>query len=451
MTTRLDLRAGKAGNIETLFEQWAKHIPDLLSVNIYTEDHKKIAAFQSNHYSENVVHYTRELPGETPLIFNAVLDLTELQQKHNDYLLIVAFANLMLAFLMMYLMWVIMQSYVFVPMRKSEKELTALANHDSLTHVNNRRHFTENSNVQIERCQRLKKPLCMVMFDLDHFKDVNDYYGHAIGDLVLVLFSNEVQLQIRNYDILGRSGGEEFAVCLPDLSLQSAMSVVERIIETFSELPTLEGKKPVHLTVSAGVTELRSDDSYESSLQRADDAMYQAKQAGRNTYSFYTPSLTREANAKLDLEARLRRAQSQDEFVLHYQPQVQINTGCVIGCEALLRWNSPEQGMISPASFIPLAEETGLIVPLGAWVLSQACAQAKMWHDAGLGDVGELIRPAIAPARHCRQRRRCLEWQWVASRIPETGTDRKHDHGSGRAGGGADARAETAWRAFVHR
>jgi diguanylate cyclase (GGDEF)-like protein len=277
-----DLREGQIGNIETLFKQWAKHIPNLLSVSIYIEGDTKIAAFESNQYSDNVVHYSRELPGEKLYKFNAVLDLSELESQHHNYLLLIAIANLTVALLLMYMMWAIMQRYVFVPLKKSEKELIDLANLDSLTHIYNRRHFIETSKIQIERCKRLQQPLCMVMFDLDHFKDINDHYGHAIGDLVLILFSNEVQLQIRNYDILGRIGGEEFAACMPDLPLESADRAIKRIVQLISELPTLEGKKSVPLTVSAGVTELKPDDSFESLLKRADDAMYQAKDAGRN-------------------------------------------------------------------------------------------------------------------------------------------------------------------------
>jgi diguanylate cyclase (GGDEF)-like protein/PAS domain S-box-containing protein len=287
-------------------------------------------------------------------------------------------------------------------LKDTQARIEQLVHHDPLTGLPNRLLLQSRLAHALRAAERQRRGVAVLYIDLDRFKTVNESLGHPVGDELLCALTQRLQPGLRDEDTLGRLGGDEFLLILegqqrPERAAGIAKDMIQRLEQSFA----LPSGHEVYIGASIGISLFPQDGASAAELiQHADVAMYQAKQAGRNTYSFYTPSLTREANAKLDLEARLRRAQSQDEFVLHYQPQVQINTGCVIGCEALLRWNSPEQGMISPASFIPLAEETGLIVPLGAWVLSQACAQAKMWHDAGLPD---LVMSVNLSARQLRQ------------------------------------------------
>jgi diguanylate cyclase (GGDEF)-like protein len=224
-----------------------------------------------------------------------------------------------------------------------------------------------------------------VFFDLDGFKTVNDSLGHAAGDELLIEVAQRLRGALRSCDTLARFGGDEFVVLLENMPAATASSAVERLVDKLSDpFQTSQGME-IFVRASAGISLFPHDSVTESELiQHADAALYQAKMSGKATYRFYSAQLTENANTRLAFEARIRRALAREEFVLHYQPIVSLTDGSVLGVEALIRWNDPDRGLVAPNDFIPLAEETGLIIPLGEWVMRTACHQLKLWHAQGV-------------------------------------------------------------------
>ncbi|MDP2433165.1 MAG: EAL domain-containing protein [Pseudomonadota bacterium] len=271
-------------------------------------------------------------------------------------------------------------------LKQSEARLEHLAHYDPLTNLPNRLLLQSRLEHALEHAERHQQQIAVLFLDLDRFKDVNDSLGHPVGDELLEALARRLGERLREDDTLGRLGGDEFLVLLENLGHpEDAAGVAHTLLQLLEQPFSLPSGHEVYVGASIGIS-LYPDDGLNVTelIKNADVAMYQSKEQGRNTASFYTPTLTVAANERLDMEARLRRALAKGEFVLHYQPQLDIQSGALIGCEALVRWNSPEEGMISPLRFIPLAEATGLIVPLGEWVLRTACVQARAWLDAGL-------------------------------------------------------------------
>lgn len=282
-----------------------------------------------------------------------------------------------------------------------EEKLDFLAYHDPLTQLPNRRLFSDRLQRAMARTGRSAQQIAILLLDLDRFKNINDSMGHASGDRLLQEMACRLQGCLRQTDTVARFGGDEFAILLEEAgSLEQIHKAAEKLLERIAHPITDEGMT-FFPSASIGISLYPSDSTdQEALLKNAELAMYRAKQQGRKSYCFYTESMNGSSEKFLMLDAQLRQAFEQNHLAVYYQPQLDLQTGRLVGFEALLRWLHPEKGTIPPDDFIPLAEETGLIVPIGEWVLRSACAQNKLWQDEGLSPV--RISVNLSP-RHFRQ------------------------------------------------
>lgn len=277
--------------------------------------------------------------------------------------------------------------------KAAEQRMIYLAQHDILTSLPNRMLFADRLQQAITYAERQHTNVALLFLDMDHFKNVNDTLGHHIGDSLLQEVAQRIRLCVRNSDTVSRQGGDEFVIMLPNLDgphqdeLGDIMLVVNKLIESIAKPFVLEGHT-IHLTTSVGVSVYPQDGSDGGTLiKHADTAMYQAKEAGRNGYRFFTQEMNRVIAKRVGLESKLRNALKNNELLLHYQPKVDLRSGEIIAVEALVRWQHPEDGLIAPDEFIPIAENSGLIAPLGRWVLSEACRQNQEWRESGLREI----------------------------------------------------------------
>jgi diguanylate cyclase (GGDEF)-like protein len=266
-----------------------------------------------------------------------------------------------------------------------EERIRHQAYHDALTGLPNRASFTEHLEEAMRRAKRAGWPLAILFLDLDLFKRVNDSLGHDAGDRLLRVAAERIRRAVREADMLFRMGGDEFTVLLEDVrGPEEAAMVAGRVLEGIAEPLQLQHHE-ISVTASIGIALYPRDDVLgERLVKSADTAMYRAKELGRNRYAFFAPEMNERVETQMQIEAALRRALKNEEFILHFQPRVSAATGRATGAEALLRWKHPDWGLVEPARFVPLLEETGLIVPVGAWVLAEACHRAKAWQAAGL-------------------------------------------------------------------
>jgi diguanylate cyclase (GGDEF)-like protein len=268
---------------------------------------------------------------------------------------------------------------------RSEEQIQYLAYHDGLTSLPNRSLFSKLLNHGISQAHRRKKELAVLFIDLDRFKNINDTLGHDAGDTLLKEIGQRLKQCLRDSDTVARLGGDEFVVLLEELDDQKHVSGVAHKIQTSLVMPFATLGQEFHVTASIGISTYPTDGEDEQTLMKnADIAMYRAKEEGKNNFQFYSKELNEHSLERLTMESNLRRALERNEFRLHYQPKIDLRSGQITGVEALLRWQHPDLGMVAPAQFITMAEETGLIVPIGKWVLQTACGQNKAWQDQGL-------------------------------------------------------------------
>lgn len=270
--------------------------------------------------------------------------------------------------------------------KQAEERLTYLAHYDGLTNLPNRVLFCDRlKQAMIEATER-KRLVALLFLDLDGFKAINDSLGHEFGDRLLKEVAASLTKCVRRGDTVARMGGDEFTIILADIAhVEDATVVARKIVRAFSR-PFSVDDKELLVTASIGITLYPfDDDNVDALIKNADVAMYRAKELGRNNYQFYTSEMNRQAMERLAFETSLRRALDEDQLCLFYQPVIDLCTDAVLGAEALIHWCHPHRGVIHADQFVPLAEETGLIVPIGAWALRVACAQARAWQDQGLG------------------------------------------------------------------
>ena len=269
--------------------------------------------------------------------------------------------------------------------KRAEEQIEFHAYHDVLTRLPNRKLFTDRLHQNLTHARRSGKSLAVMFVDLDHFKSINDTLGHTAGDELLLEMARRLRGCVREDDTVARLGGDEFTIILSELRHpEDAVTVAEKIIAAVQKPISILGM-PIDVSASIGIALYPVDgNDPEALLRNADSAMYRAKESGRNTYQLCTDEMKGRALQRLSLETKLRRALQEGQLVLHYQPQISLSDDKVIGAEALLRWNDPERGLVYPGSFIPVAEESRLIVPIGDWVLRTACQQMRKWRESGL-------------------------------------------------------------------
>ena len=285
--------------------------------------------------------------------------------------------------------------------RVMERKLSHLAQHDFLTDLPNRMLLSDRLNQAIALARRHGVKVAVLFLDLDRFKHINDSLGHAIGDKLLQAVAKRLMAAVRGSDTVSRQGGDEFVIVLSEVEhVQNAARHAEKIHAALSA-PHAIPPHDLHVNVSIGIS-IFPDDGHdvETLIKCADTAMYHAKEAGRNTYQFFKPDMNVRAVERQSLEAHLRRALERREFVLHYQSKTNLESGVISGAEALIRWMHPERGLLAPAQFVPIAEDCGLIVPIGRWVLHEACRQACAWQKASLPPVPIAVNISALEFRH---------------------------------------------------
>ncbi len=284
--------------------------------------------------------------------------------------------------------------------QQSKDALDHLAHHDVLTGLPNRIVLLDRLNQAIELARRQSGQLAIMFMDLDQFKHINDSLGHAVGDQLLQSIAQRLVTCVRQSDTVSRQGGDEFVLLLPNIERAEDAAIFAQKILAALAPPHRIGGHDLHIGVSIGIS-IYPDNGRdaETLIKRADTAMYYAKESGRNNFKFFEESMHVRAVERQSIEASLRHGLERQEFVLHYQPKVDLRSGTIVGVEALIRWQHPTLGLLRPAQFVPVAEDCGLIVPIGRWVLREACRQAQSWLAAGLPPITVAVNTSALEFR----------------------------------------------------
>jgi diguanylate cyclase (GGDEF)-like protein/PAS domain S-box-containing protein len=286
-------------------------------------------------------------------------------------------------------------------LKENEEHIRHLAYYDPLTNLPNRRLFIDRLSVALAHAHRNQGKLAVMFIDLDRFKRINDSLGHSVGDSLLQETASRLLDAVREDDTVARMGGDEFIILLSEVAeMEHVIACARRITEAMGQ-PIAAGEQELLVSCSIGISIYPDDGSDgEALVKNADTAMYRAKDAGRNNYQLYSPAMNARSLEHLAMELSLHKALERDELEVHYQPLFRAGDGQLVGAEALLRWNHPVLGRVSPADFIPLAEETGLIVPIGEFVLRQVCKQLHQWKNRGLGDINVAVNISVCQFHH---------------------------------------------------
>ncbi|MBV9361951.1 MAG: diguanylate cyclase, partial [Betaproteobacteria bacterium] len=282
--------------------------------------------------------------------------------------------------------------YAAIQLQHDARRLEFLAHHDTLTGLPNRAMFAERAREAVTHARRHQKNCAFLFLDLDNFKTVNDTLGHDVGDALLKIISSRLRASVRGDDFIARIGGDEFCVLLQDIAdPREAAAVAQKLLHELGK-PYRIGEHQVSSGASIGIACVPQDgDDVATLLRLADLAMYRAKELGRNGYQFFSAVLNQDAAAAATMVEELRHGLERNELFLVYQPRIDIATRQVVGAEALLRWRHPRYGVLSPESFLPLADDTGILLPIGAWALREACVQGKRWIDEGISPLRVVV------------------------------------------------------------
>ena len=284
---------------------------------------------------------------------------------------------------------------------KAKVRMAHLAQHDALTDLPNRILLNDRLGQAIALARRQGKQLAVMFLDLDRFKHINDSLGHAVGDQLLQSVAKRLTAGVRSSDTVCRQGGDEFVILLADIEHAGDAALSAQKILAALTVPHRIDQRELHVTVSIGISIYPQDgQDADTLIKSADTAMYHAKEGGRNNYQFFEPDMNVQAVERHSIEGGLRRALERQEFMLHYQPKINLESGTISGVEALVRWQHPQRGLILPEQFVWIAEDCGLIVPIGAWVLRESCRQAQTWQDAGLPPIPVAVNISAVQFRH---------------------------------------------------
>ena len=284
---------------------------------------------------------------------------------------------------------------------RAKLQMAYLAQHDALTGLPNRILLNDRLTQAMALAQRQGKQLALMFLDLDRFKYINDSLGHSVGDQLLLSVAHHLTAAVRGSDTVCRQGGDEFVILLADVEHARDAALSAEKILTALTAPHRIDQLELHVTVSIGISIYPEDgQDVDSLIKSADTAMYHAKENGRNNFQFFEPNMNALAVERHAIESGLRRAMERQELVLHYQPKINLESGTITGVEALVRWQHPQRGLILPEQFVWIAEDCGLIIPIGTWVLGEACRQAQSWQDAGLPPMAVAVNISAIQFRH---------------------------------------------------